>query len=679
MHRRDVTRRFIELFALSSLTFARPIFEGFSGSPGQFILRGAGRWSVVGFTVAVLLVPPAAIQLSGWVVGAGNPNRREIAHRVSLGALAGLLVIGLFGLGSRWSTPVVVVLMALCGAAWSLTVGKHRGTRMWLRYLAWAGPVFGLQLLFLSPVSSMVLPAGSAAGAAEAAEGAEPPHLVMLVLDELPTASLLDERGEIDGAAYPNFTRLADASTWYRNHTTVSSTTAAAVPALLSGRFPPASVVTPSYFDHPDTLFSLLEDTHDLRVTEPYTGLCPPPTCPEPDLADQTRATGRLLEDARGFWLDRLHGVPVKYEVPWVVTEAGKALEEFLVDLPAAEDEPTMAFLHLLSPHQPWNRLGDERTYEAPAWLFHDLNDAEVWRNEFAASQSRVRHLQKLQYTDLLLGRLLDRLEQDGVWDETMVVVVADHGISFAAGQAPRFVSPDNESQTMWTPLFVKDAGQSRGVTTDRPVQSVDLLPLIADGLGVDIPFETDGVVPTETSDPVGRFYVDVEGERVRLDDPSGFEEMLGMPPGRSDATPLALWKSGPLGALVGEPIDRLVVSTVGVDGSWASVTGLDRYDDVDREAQSVPIHVPGQVSNGGSEDFTADDGDVAVVVLNGRIAGWSELTALYGVSGRFRVTMPPELLVNGQNRLEVGVVPRGTTAEELLSGAVPVTMISVR
>ena len=58
----------------------------------------------------------------------------------------------------------------------------------------------------------------------------------------------------------------------------------------------------------------------------------------------------------------------------------------------------------------------------------------------------RVRHLQKLQYTDLLLGELLDQMEASGTWDDTMLVVVADHGISFTAHQEPRYVSPDNEA-----------------------------------------------------------------------------------------------------------------------------------------------------------------------------------------------------------------------------------------
>ena len=678
MQHRDVTRRFLELFALCSLTFARPVFTGFGASPGQFVLRGGGRWSVIAFVVAVLIVPPAAMQLTGAVVGLRSEWRRRIAHQLSLGGLAGLLVLELTGLGAGMPTLAVFVVLALSGTAWTLTIGARRGTEMWLKYLAWAGPVFGLLFLLLSPVSSIVLPNGAAASAAEPTGGDDRPHVVMVVLDELPTASLLDEKGEIDSRDYPNFARLAATSTWYRNHSTVSSTTAASLPALLTGQYPPEAVATPSYTEFPDTVFSLLENTHELKVTEPYTGLCPPSTCPAPDLVEQAGVARQLVGDAKQFWIDRLHRAPVKFEVPWVITEPSVAVQEFLPDLPGASDEPTMAFLHLLSPHQPWNRLGDGRPYEAPSWLFLDLAEDNTWRNEFAAAQSRVRHLQKLQYTDLLLGELLDEMETSGAWDDTMLVVVADHGISFTAHQEPRYVSPDNEPQTMWSPLFIKAPGQSSGEMTDHPVQSIDIAPTIAAEAGVDVPFEMDGAAVIADGEPNDRSYVDVDGERVPLAE-AGFDEMLDLEPGRFDDSPLGLWKGGPLGELVGEPLDELASRTVGPEDGSVVVTGAERFANVDLDGDLPPVYAPGQVSDESTDEFTADDGDVVLVVVNGRIAGWSELSTIWGSPRAFGVTIPPPLLVEGPNRLEVGVVPRETTASQLASGAVEVILVPVR
>ena len=43
-----------------------------------------------------------------------------------------------------------------------------------------------------------------------------PVPVVVVVLDELPVASLMDGLGRVDAATFPNFGRLARRSTWYR-------------------------------------------------------------------------------------------------------------------------------------------------------------------------------------------------------------------------------------------------------------------------------------------------------------------------------------------------------------------------------------------------------------------------------------------------------------------------------
>src|SRR5689334_16626561 len=79
-----------------------------------------------------------------------------------------------------------------------------------LRYLALAAPVFAGLFLFASPVSDLVV--GGTVDPADV-EIADPAPVVLIALDELPQASLLDGRGHIDAETFPNFARLADEST----------------------------------------------------------------------------------------------------------------------------------------------------------------------------------------------------------------------------------------------------------------------------------------------------------------------------------------------------------------------------------------------------------------------------------------------------------------------------------
>ena len=93
-------------------------------------------------------------------------------------------------------------------------------------------------MIFLvgSPASEVV----SAPRFAAAATGGDAAPVVLIVLDELPTASIIDDAGAIDAVRFPNLARLAGQSTWYRNHTTQSGFTDTAVPAIFTGQEPEA-------------------------------------------------------------------------------------------------------------------------------------------------------------------------------------------------------------------------------------------------------------------------------------------------------------------------------------------------------------------------------------------------------------------------------------------------------
>ena len=54
----------------------------------------------------------------------------------------------------------------------------------------------------------------------------------MVIFDELPLTSLMDEKRQIDPVRYPNFAALADDGYWFRNATTVTDYTVQAVPAI---------------------------------------------------------------------------------------------------------------------------------------------------------------------------------------------------------------------------------------------------------------------------------------------------------------------------------------------------------------------------------------------------------------------------------------------------------------
>ena len=103
------------------------------------------------------------------------------------------------------------------------------------------------------------------------------PPIYVLVLDELPWASLLDMSGRIDAVRYPNFARLGATSHVFTNATTVAFTTEEAVPALLSGTL--QAQPAPVFSLYPNNLFTLLGGVYDVSSSDPLVDLCPPAVC----------------------------------------------------------------------------------------------------------------------------------------------------------------------------------------------------------------------------------------------------------------------------------------------------------------------------------------------------------------------------------------------------------------
>src|SRR5690606_40436362 len=120
-----------------------------------------------------------------------------------------------------------------------------------------------------------------------------------IVFDALPTAGLLDGSGHIDAELFPNFARLADGATWYRNNTSVAAFTVRAVPALLTGRYPepPGPLVPPP---DPENLFTLLAGSYEVEAREYVTRLCPVEVCP----TQIAGGFGGLLRESLDLWVD---------------------------------------------------------------------------------------------------------------------------------------------------------------------------------------------------------------------------------------------------------------------------------------------------------------------------------------------------------------------------------------
>lgn len=98
-----------------------------------------------------------------------------------------------------------------------------------------------------------------------------------------------------------------------------------------------------------------------------------------------------------------------------------------------------------------------------------------------------------IRYTTDELGRVFSLLEQAGHYDDSLIIVTADHGEElFDHGGFSHGYSLHRE--LLRVPLYVKLPGQTQGGSARARVSLTDVVPTVVDLLGVPLPARADGV-----------------------------------------------------------------------------------------------------------------------------------------------------------------------------------------
>ena len=114
--------------------------------------------------------------------------------------------------------------------------------------------------------------------------------------------------------------------------------------------------------------------------------------------------------------------------------------------------------------------------------------------------QSWQRHLLQVGAVDTLLGRIIARMKDTGLYDRAALVVMADHGVSFHVGATDRrTILPRNAFDIAPIPLFMKSPRQRRGRIDRSMMRTYDVLPTLAGQIGLRLPRGLSGRSATST------------------------------------------------------------------------------------------------------------------------------------------------------------------------------------
>ena len=489
------------ILGLTGLAVTQPLLDLFGRNPEFFVAGNYSAGQIVWFALVVAFVPP----LVGIAVVAGATLVGRPVGMAVYAAVVALLATTLVLSVLRWvGVDRAVVMLAFSlgvGAALTLFVVKTRGGTLLVSYLAVANLLFVGSFLFFSPTSELVAGDGS-----PDVGGVDVPPLrapvVVVVLDEVPAATIMRADGTINAERYPGFAELAAVSTWFRNASSPAQPHPPGRPRRSSPARSPNGEDLPTYGDHP------AQPVHAARSRRPGAPLRvgdrpvpaghlrradPASRAPgdrgrldrlrPPGAARGRCATACRRSTTRGAPTASEHRArtrrpsraPVRRRIAIRTTKwralAPRSDEERPRPGPRARPtrlgaitaRPALHVVHVPCPTGPWvlSRTGVATVVHAagadatePRRRTEFRSPARVPAAQHAGRRRRRRWSASWSTSCVRMP----------AWEDTLLVVTSDHGTNLTPPDIGRDTSPTrNREEVYRVPLFIKAPGQDAG------------------------------------------------------------------------------------------------------------------------------------------------------------------------------------------------------------------------
>ena len=669
-------RHFLTYLALSTMAIAQPLLDLYGKNTTVFSAAKLSPREVLVFLLLVGLAPAViCIGLDRFSALFG-PKVNEATRLCLISGLSLLLGLAV----ARWLDVNRNIPSIAIGVFFALLIpiafDRSKPVREWSRWLSLlAVAVMGSAVIAMQPVLLE-----SNGPKSDAVVGNKDVTVLQVVFDEFPLYSLLDSDGQINSERFPGFAELANGSTWYRNSVAESNFTHQAVPAILSSAVP-AQAGGPFLTQYPKNIFTLFAGATSVGGIEPVTSLCPHSVCGAKAGATASFSAGRLktfLRDAAYVYGQRVFPPVLRKYVPSIEgtwggfgAVANEFKDQFTVgalsqvdaveratEIVAKSAAPRVQVVHALLPHAPWRITPDLRVDElSPSISTQNPDNEEVIRDMYQT------FLYQVGAADRVITNLISKLKQAGKWDSTLLVVTADHGISFIPTMPQRhtdFTYVEQVADIYRIPTFIKYPNQKAGVASDCAITNLDLLPTIIDVTQTKSSWAFAGKSLADNC-PTGRTrnIVSATGETAVL--AGGFEEV------RERAAHYAQIVSniGPIKkiAAVGESAS-LVGTRIGDHitdtriSNW-SIKQKPLFKNVsDKRGATIPSLITGEIT----VSQLLDEGTEGVVVVDGIAAGViGELSGADSIVN-FAAVLDYTLLTSGPHTIELFIRnPDGT------------------
>lgn len=282
---------------------------------------------------------------------------------------------------------------------------------------------------------------------------ARPYNIVLIVLDAVRADHLRLFGYSRDTA--PNLELLAAQSMAYSAAYSPYPSTGMAVPSLLAGRYP-----------------------HMIHWGPPRRRADFPLASRNALLPSLLAANGYFTGAVLSNWLpSHILGLWESFDVVYTLGDSDEWKEVAFSSSPIStargmtflerrpKDKPFFLLMHYADPHAPYVN------HKAPGRYF--------------GTKPRDRYDSDIYWTDLWMGLFLHYLDHSDLWQDTVVIVVADHGEEFGEHGMDHHGS-QLHVESLHVPIIMRVPGMETGIEVDTAVSLIDVAPTVLDLVGIE-------------------------------------------------------------------------------------------------------------------------------------------------------------------------------------------------
>ena len=206
----------------------------------------------------------------------------------------------------------------------------------------------------------------------------------------------------------------------------------------------------------------------------------------------------QLLDEIGGFLRQQQFRKPEDSYISRVMTDAQNWLSNR-----RDKTRPFLLWVDSFDPHEPWDPesvwKGEPCPYD-PEYVGNPLvlapwTPIEGRITERECEHIRALYMEKVELVDKWIGNLLDSIREQGLWDETMVIITSDHGQPMGNGEHGHGIAAAEHERIVIVRMSLQSCHR---IVCREPYA----------GVGSDLPTVRHGIYPIRDSVLVKRFQI---------------------------------------------------------------------------------------------------------------------------------------------------------------------------